>query len=113
MPASFTWERNRSVPSSFQFLERTNRLFRREQNDCVPILLFCVQTRTQLFRSIFVPVSGTEKQAVQMETERLRTNFALCSNGNAIVRLTCSPFACSNGDGTERLRIVPLFVSII
>ena len=43
------------------------------------------------------------------ENERLRTNFALCSDGNAIVPLTCFPFACSDGNGTERLRIVPLF----
>ena len=31
--APFTRERNRSVPSSFQFLERKNRLFTRERND--------------------------------------------------------------------------------
>ena len=33
--APFTRERYRSVPSSFQFLERKNRLFTRERNDCV------------------------------------------------------------------------------
>ena len=42
-------KRNRSVPSSFLFLERMNRLFTREWNDCVPILV-CVQTGTQSFR---------------------------------------------------------------
>ena len=34
--------------------------------------------------------------------------FFWCSDGNAIVLLTCFPFGCSNGNGTERLPIVPL-----
>ena len=49
---------------------------------------------------------------VDTGTERWRTNFVLCSDGNAIVPLTCSPFASSYGNGTERLRIVPLSVSL-
>ena len=61
-------------------------------------------TGTQSFRCIFVPISGTDKYAVHTGTERLRTNFALCFDGNAIVSLTCLPSACSDGNGTERLR---------
>ena len=45
----FRRESNRSDPSLFQFLEWANRLFRRERNDCLPIL-FCVQTGMQSFR---------------------------------------------------------------
>ena len=51
------------VPCSFQFLERTNRLFKQEWNDCVPIL-FCVPTGMQSFcRHVFnLPVQmGTEQ----------------------------------------------------
>ena len=33
---------------------------------------------TQLLRSIFVPISGTDKLAVHTGTEQLRTNFVLC-----------------------------------
>ena len=47
--APFTRERNRSVPSSFQFLERKNRLFTRERNDCVSVFV-SVHTGTQSFR---------------------------------------------------------------
>ena len=36
--AQFTRECNRSFISSLQFLERTNSLFARERNDCVPIV---------------------------------------------------------------------------
>ena len=55
---------------------------------------------------------GTDKHAVHTGTERLRTNFILCSDGNAIVPLTSFPFACSDGNGKERLCTVPLFVSL-
>ena len=48
--APFTRERNRSVPSLFQFLERKNRLFTRERNDCVSVFV-SVCTETQSFRS--------------------------------------------------------------
>ena len=61
-----------------------------------------VHTGKQLFCPIFVPISGTDKQAVHTGTERLNTSFALHSDGNAIVPLTCFPFACSDGSGTER-----------
>ena len=37
--APFTGERNRSVPSSFQFLERKKKLFTRERNDCVSVFI--------------------------------------------------------------------------
>ena len=47
--APFTRERNRSVPSSFQFLERKNRPFTRERNDCVSVFA-SVHTGTQSFR---------------------------------------------------------------
>ena len=46
----FTRERNRSVPSSFQFLEHKNGLFTRERNDCVSVFV-SVHTGTQSFRS--------------------------------------------------------------
>ena len=68
-----------------------------------------VHTGTQSVRSIFVPISGTDKYAVHTGTERFRTNFVLCSHGNAIVPLTCFPFASLDGNGTERLFIVPQF----
>ena len=42
-----------------------------------------VYTGTQLFRSIFVPVSGTEKQAFHMGTERLRNNFVCVQTGRS------------------------------
>ena len=42
-------------------------------------------TGTQSFRSIFVPVSGTQKETVHTGTERLRIGFCFCSHGNAIV----------------------------
>ena len=48
--APFTRERNRSVPSSFQFMERKNRLFTQERNDCVSVFV-SVHTGTQSFRS--------------------------------------------------------------
>ena len=48
--APFTRERNRSVPSSFQFLERKKRLFTRERNNCVSVFV-SVHTGTQSFRS--------------------------------------------------------------
>ena len=67
---------------------------------------------TQSFHSIFVPTSGTGKKVVHTGTERLRTNFVLCSDGNTIVPLTCIPFACSDRNGTERLGTVSLFVSL-
>ena len=38
--------------------------------------------------------------AVHTGTERLRINFVLCLDGNAIVPLTCFPSACSVGKGT-------------
>ena len=44
-----------------------------------------VHTGTQSFRSIFVPVSGTQKETVHTGTERLRIGFCFCSHGNAIV----------------------------
>ena len=49
--------------------------------------------------------------------------FCLCSDGNAIVSLTCRPFACSDGNGTEQgteayrttfrvaFLVIPLFVT--
>ena len=51
----FTRERNRSVPSSFQFLERKNRLFTRERNDCISVFV-SVHTGTQSFRSTVFPL---------------------------------------------------------
>ena len=48
--APFTREHNRSVSSSFQFLERKKRLFTRERNDCVSVFV-SVHTGTQSFRS--------------------------------------------------------------
>ena len=44
-----------------------------------------VHTGTQSFRSISVPLSGTQKLTVHTGTERLRTGFCYCSHGNAIV----------------------------
>ena len=44
-----------------------------------------VHTGTQSFRSIFVPVSGTQQETVHTGTERLRIGFCFCSHGNAIV----------------------------
>ena len=44
-----------------------------------------VHTGTRSFRSIFVPVSGTQKETVQTGTERLRIGFCFCSHGSAIV----------------------------
>ena len=41
----------------------------------------------------------------------MNTNCVLCSDGNAFVPLPSLPFACSDGNGMERLRVVPLFVS--
>ena len=62
--APFTRERNRSVPSSFQFLERKNRLFTRERNDCVSVFV-PVHTGTQSFRStvfLFSPCQFFQQQ---------------------------------------------------
>ena len=42
---------------------------------------------TQSFRSILAPISGTGKQTVLMVMERLRANFVLCSDQQAIVPL--------------------------
>ena len=44
-----------------------------------------VHTGTQSFRSISVPLSGTQKLTVHTGTERLRIGFCFCSHGNAIV----------------------------
>ena len=44
-----------------------------------------VHTGTQSFRSIFVPVSGTQKETVHTGTERLHIGLCFCSHGNAIV----------------------------
>ena len=54
--------------------------------------------------------SAVDKLAVHTGPELLRTNFALYSD--EIVPLTSFPFSCSNGNGMERLRIVPLFVAL-
>ena len=62
--APFTRERNRSVPSPFQFLERKNRLFTRERNDCVSVFV-SVHTGTQSFRStvfLFSPCQFFQQQ---------------------------------------------------
>ena len=39
-----------------------------------------------------------------MGTERLHANYVLCSDGNAIVPLTCFPCTFSDGNGTVASR---------
>ena len=63
--ALFTRERNRSVPSSFQFLERKSRLFTRERNDCVSLFV-SVQTGTQSFRSVICAPKWTKGLVMRM-----------------------------------------------
>ena len=58
---------------------------RQRKAHCILRFLGPVHTGTQSFRSIFVPVSGTQKETVQTGTERLRIGFCFCSHGNAIV----------------------------
>ena len=45
-------------------------------------------------------------------TERFRINLILCSDRNITVPLACFPFACSDGNGTERMCIVQRFASL-
>ena len=66
-------ERNRSVLSLFQFLERTNRLSIREQDDCVPILFAFRRehNRSVDMFSIYLLIrerNGTERQSPENVT---------------------------------------------
>ena len=51
--APFTRERNHSVPSLFQFLERKNTLFIRERNDCVWFLFLFARERDRFVPQFF------------------------------------------------------------
>ena len=61
------------------------RLLNAPSCKCYEKHMFVLTQWTQLFRSIFVPVSGTPKDTVHTGTERLRIGFCFCSHGNAIV----------------------------
>ena len=73
---------------------------------CIPVPAKA-HTGMQSLCSIYVSVSGADKKAVHTGTERLRTNFVLCSDGSTIVPLTCFPLLVQ----TERSDYIPFNIS--
>ena len=105
--APFTWERNRSIPSSVQFLERKNGLFTRERNDCV-LVFVSVHTGTLSFRS-------TVFSAVQNHWSLPFFLAATTSSHAPRAKILSFHFldqSCTSLNATERLPITPLFVSL-
>ena len=99
-------KRNRSVPSSFQFPERKDRLFTRERNDCVSVFA-CVteECNRSVPQSFFSPCHFSNNNCIYA-----------CAFGKNLIVPFFGPvlhlIACSHGNGAKRLRIVPLFVSL-
>ena len=106
--APFTRECNRSVPSSFQFLECKKRLFTWERNDCISVFV-SVHMGTQSFRSTVF--------SLVLAIFSMNNYIHACACKNLIVPFfgPVSPHCLFTREwnGTERLRIVPLFISLI
>ena len=105
--APFTRERSCSVISSFQFLERRNGLFTREWNDCVSGFV-SVHTGTQSFRFTaflqslpFFLVTAISTHALEVKILSFR-----------FLDQSCISLPVQKRNGTERLRIIPLFESL-
>ena len=90
--APFTRECNRSVPSSFQFLERKNRLFTRERNNCVSVLV------SVPFHSFFFSPCHFSQQQLLPRMRLGKNLFKIVSFFGPVLHL----IAYSHGNGTER-----------
>ena len=104
--ASFTQECNRSVPTSFQFLEA--------KVDCSH------SNGTIVYQDLFLFTRECNRSSMTvslvLSTLSSNNNTHACSWGKSlIVPLLdhfCISFTCSHGNRMERLRIVPLLVSL-
>ena len=102
----FTRERSRSVPSSFQFLERKSRLFTLERNDSISFFI-SVHTGMESFRSTVFSSILVIFQATTTSTHVLRAKLITSRFWTSL-----PPHCLFTWYGTKRLRNVTLLYQI-